>query len=175
MPRQGFFKKWQASLLFFFVLATVLFAPYENMAQAKRSRKALSEPVTSEAGLKIPKWGIAIDASYNTELDDFIPGYKIVHVVLSNNRPDTIVMDPAKDRWTITDSAGKKHTAYNHVRHFDKKLWKKLKPELKKKLGYPSLVKSGYLTTLDLFFPKDVDLFQFREIAWTSSFFAKKI
>lgn len=147
---------------------------YNRNASKNSSLKKSQAPITSEAGLKIPEWGIALDASYDARLDNLIPGYKIVQVVLSNTRPDTITLNPVKDRWAITDSAGKKHTAHNHVRHFNKKLWNQLKPELKAKLDYPTLVKSGHLATIDLFFPEDVDLFQFREIAWTSAFFAKR-
>lgn len=155
-------------------LPLVLLAQSQRNKSAHPSLKKNQAPITSEAGLKIPEWGIALDASYDARLDNFIPGYKIVQVVLSNTRPDTIILNPVKDRWAITDSAGKKHTAHNHVRHFNKKLWNQLKPELKAKLDYPTMVKSGHLATIDLFFSEDVDLFQFREIAWTSIFFAKR-
>ena len=149
-------------------------SPQKRNLHGPQPLKKNAAPVVSEAGFKIPEWGITIDASYDSRLDDFIPGYKIVHVVLSNNRQDTIVLNPAKDHWVITDDIGKKHTAYNHIKFFDKKLWQRLRPELKQKLDYPTMIKPGNLTTLDLFFPKELDLFQFRGIAWNSSFFARK-
>lgn len=164
-----------AAFFLFFVMSAVLAKSSEDKSRprsAGASKK--SAPIASEAGFKIPEWGIAIDASYDPRLDDLIPGYKILHVVLSNHRDNTIVLNPVKDRWVITDGGGKKHEAHNHVKFFDKKLWQKMRTELKAKLDYPTLVKAGKLTTIDLFFSKSVDLFQFREVAWTSSFFAKK-
>lgn len=164
-------------LMAFFLIISPLAAFAKSRDDKSRPRSAASKkaaPVTSEAGFKIPEWGIAIDASYDPRLDDLIPGYKILHVVLSNHRENIIVLNPIKDRWVITDSGGKKHEAYNHVKFFDKKLWQKMRPELKNRLDYPTMVKSGNLVTIDLFFPKSADLFQFREIAWNSSFFAKK-
>lgn len=165
----------------FLIIGLCLFPAVSPAASGKdgrnekfKSRNKINKSETTiEAGLKLPQWSIAIDASYDARLDNLIPGYRIVHVVLSNSREDTILLDPSKDRWLITDSTGRRHTAINHVKKIDRKLWEEMKPELKKKLDYPTSVGPHYLTTIDLFFSDSVDLFQFREISWHSSHFNK--
>lgn len=169
-------------IFFAFLIVTLCLVPVMSPAASgkdgrdkkfKSRHEIKKSETTIEAGLKLPQWSIAIDASYDARLDDLIPGYRIVHVVLSNSREDAILLDPAKDRWMITDNAGRHHTAINHVKKIDRKLWEEMKPDLKKKLDYPTSVKPHHLTTIDLFFSKSVDLFQFREISWHSSHFNK--
>jgi hypothetical protein len=132
-------------------------------------KKTTAEAIRTEAGLNIPEWGIAIDASYDPRLTDLIPGYHIVNIVLTNRRPSPLLLDPTQDRWIIVDSLGKKHTAKNHVKLFDKDLWAKLPEPLKQRLDYPHAIKSGNFTTLDVFIPKSIDLFNFREVQWKSA------
>lgn len=133
-----------------------------------------SGKITSEAGLNIPSWGVAIDAVYDRRLDQLIPGYKLINVVLTNRSASTIFLHPAHDRWTIKDNLGVRHKAINHLRFQDEKLWASLPPELRQKLDYPTGVRVGKSTRIDLFFPKTVDLTNFREIEWRSSHFKKE-
>jgi len=169
-------------IFFSFLIIALLTVPVVSQASSGKqgrdekfkSRHEINKSETTiEAGLKLPEWGIAIDASHDARLDDLIPGYRIVHVVLSNSRGDPILLDPSKDKWVVTDSTGRRHTAINHVQKIDRKLWEEMKPELKKKLDYPTVVKPNHLTTIDLFFSDSVDLFRFREISWNSSHFNK--
>lgn len=163
-------------ILTIFILIT--FSIISISADAGRSRKLKkfkeADAIKSESGLNIPEWGIAIDASYDPRLDDLIPGYRILNIAITNRRPNNIILNPKYDKWTIIDNAGKKHTAYNHVKYFSRKTWKKLSDDFKAKLDYPKFVKPGNMTVVDVFLPKTVDLFQFRQIIWESKFFDKQ-
>lgn len=140
-----------------------------------KGKKAKKESiVTSEAGLNIPEWGIAIDAIYDARLTNLVPGYQILNIVLTNRSAGTINLDVRGDKWAITDRAGHKYSAYNHVKNFDEKLWATLPPELQQKLDYPNAVRSNKSITIDVFFPKMVDLNNFHEITWKSAHFNKE-
>lgn len=161
------------------ITLTFLFASNAIAAVAKRYREDAKEKteetlIRSEAGLNIPDWGIAIDASYDPRLDNLIPGYKIVNLILTNRGSSPVTLDPKGDRWQIIDNAGRKHTAENHVRDFDKKLWSTLPDKLKSMLAYPNLIKPGQSANIDVFLEKDVDLHHFREVIWKSDHFAKE-
>lgn len=138
----------------------------------KRAKK--TQVVRSEAGLNIPQWGIALDASYDPRLDDLIPDYKILHIAVTNRRSSNIVFNPSKDKWIVMDNTGKKHIVKNHVKAISSKLWRKLPKGLRKKLAYPNYVKPGNMVVIDVFLPKSVDLFQFKQIFWKSHHFSKE-
>jgi hypothetical protein len=176
--RHTFFRL--SPLLFcIFLLLTFLLSPVSSEARWNKSgrKSSRSRPsgkeVRSEAGLKIPEWGIAIDAIYNPALDNLIPGYKIVHIALTNSRAQEVQLNPASDRWYITDFHDKKHTAINHVKAVSDELWESLPPKLQAKLDYPKVVLSGKLTTIDVLIPSEVDLFNFKEVSWKSAFFKR--
>lgn len=139
--------------------------------KSKVSKEAM---IRSETGLNIPEWGIAIDALYDPRLDDLIPGYHIVNLVLTNRRAEPILLNVKLDRWIIMDSAGKKHKAYNHVEEFSKELWSKLPDKLRSLIEYPNVVNTGKAISIDVFIPKNVDLFNFREVIWKSSHLNKE-
>lgn len=130
--------------------------------------------VKSSAGLNIKEWSIAIDAIYNPQLDRILPDHHIVNIVLTNRREEPIILHPGQDRWVIIDSLGKRHTADNHIKQFDKKLWQRLPKRLQTLLAYPHVVNPGKATTIDVFLPKSVDLTNFREVVWKSSHFDKE-
>lgn len=157
-------------LSFTFLISDLSFA-YKGR---RSSKKKSDDVIRSESGLNIPDWGIAIDSSYDPRLTDLIPGYHIVNIVLTNRRDSPIYLNAAKDKWIVVDSLGKKHSAENHVKEIDKTLWEKMPAELKKKLDYPHVIKPGNYTTIDVFLPKDVDLFNFREVVWKSEHFDKE-
>lgn len=134
-----------------------------------------SKRIQGEVGLNIPEWGVAIDAIYDKQLDDLIPGYKLLNVVLTNRSQEgTIYLDPKKDKWVIRDNVGKVHRAINHLRFINNDLWTRLPVELKNRLEYPNGVRSGKTTKIDLFFPVSVELNNYRELTWRSSHFKKK-
>lgn len=128
----------------------------------------------SEAGLKIPEVGLAIDAHYEPQLDNLIPGYRILNIVLSNSSGQTLYLDPQKDEWIIVDLSGKKHKAINHLMFKDKETWQNLPLGLQKKLEYPQAVRSGNVTKIDVFFPIDVEINNFKEFFWESPAYDKK-
>lgn len=140
----------------------------------KGKKKKDQKEIRSEAGLKIPEWGISVDATFNPELTDIIPGYHIVNLVLSNHRGTPIKLDASKDKWTIVDNMNKRHRLYNHVKQFDKDMWSKVPKNLKQLLEYPRILHPGKSTTIDVFIKKDTDLFNFKEISWKSSHFNKE-
>lgn len=127
-----------------------------------------TESITSEAGLNIPQWGIAIDAFFDPRLTDLVPGYHVVNIVLTNRRGGPILLDPIQDKWVIVDNAGKKHMARNHGRQLKNDAWESLPNVLKQKLDYPTSVKPGNFVTIDVFVPDRADLTNFREVTWKS-------
>lgn len=147
-------------------------AATKTVAEKKSSSKKSSKgPISSEIGLNIPEWGISIDAIFNPELDDLIPGYHILNIVLTNRRAERIDLNASLDKWMITDHKGRKHTASNHVANFDKKLWEQLPPKLQKLLDYPPSVNAGKSVKIDVFISKSVPLYDFKELSWHSRFF----
>ncbi|MDO8519243.1 MAG: hypothetical protein Q7T11_03665 [Deltaproteobacteria bacterium] len=158
---------------FFLLSLLVLLIPPVALAKVDTVKKA-PKKITSEAGLNIPAWGVAVDAVYDKRLDTLLPGYKILNVVLSNRGIDTIYLDPSKDKWVIIDSVGRKHHAINHLRKEDEKLWDSLPDGLRQKLEYPQAVKVGNSAKIDLFFSSKTELAGFREIEWDSVHFKKE-
>lgn len=127
--------------------------------------------ISSEVGLNIPSYGIAIDAVYDPRLTDLIPGYHIVNIVVTNRRGEPVKLSTRDDKWSIVDDMGKKHTAHNHVKEFDRKLWPELPAKLQEMLEYPHHVSPGHSVTIDVFLPKSVALNHFREVIWKSAYF----
>lgn len=150
---------------------------FMNLAMAKKnSTQETEDPhvVRSETGLKIPSYGLAIDAYYSSDLDRIIPGYRILNVVIQNNQNSQIDLDVVKDKWFVVDHMGKKHKAFNHITQFKKSLWDKMSEEAKNKLKYPSTVPPGKLVAVDLFFNDSVELHNFQELHWDSDFLQKE-
>lgn len=142
-----------------------------EQAEVKTKKEKL---IRSEAGLNIPAWGVAIDAVYDNRLDNLIPGYKILHLILTNRSTGMIFLDPRKDRWSLRDNVGERHTATNHVRFISENLWAKLPKGLQDELDYPQVVRVGNSAKIDVFFPKNVELKNFREVFWESMHFKKE-
>lgn len=149
----------------------------KNIATKQNTKSAnnlKSDTISSEVGLKIPEYGIAIDAVFNPELTDIIPGYHILNVVLSNHRADTISLNRKTDRWVVIDRNDKKHTAVNHVTDFNDKMWNELPEELQQLIDYPTMISPGKSVTIDVFVPNHVELANFKEVRWRSQHFAKE-
>ncbi len=144
----------------------------KNKESSVKTKK--SKVVRSEAGLNIKDWGIAVDAAFDPRLDDIVPGYHIINIVLTNKRGEPIQLSTKRDKWYIVDSLGKKHLAYNHVKQFDKKLWPQFPKKMQDMLEYPHMVSPGKASNIDIFLPKSVDLFHFREVIWKSAHFKKE-
>lgn len=145
---------------------------FEPSASAKRQVR--KQKIESEAGLNIPDWGIAVDGLYDKRLDNLVAGYKILNVVVTNRSGKTISFDPRKDQWLVRDSIGKSHKAITHLKIGNRRVWEALPEALKKKLEYPQLVHNGNMAKIDLFFPLNADLENFRSLEWRSAFFKKE-
>ena len=130
--------------------------------------------VQSEAGLNIPDIGVAIDAVYEKKLDNLIPGYKLLLVVVTNKTTKSVYFDPKKDRWAIRDHLNHLHKGSNHPRLINKKIWENLPLGLKNDLKYPQVVHEGHTAKIDLLFPASVNLENFRMLIWKSIFFKKE-
>ena len=156
-------KKTIAALLFFLFISNLTLAAVPvRKKDANIKTTKIAEDIRSEAGLNIKDWGIAIDALYDARLDDLIPGYRIINIVLTNRSAEDIQLSTNKDKWYILDNMGKKHTAYNHVKDFSEKIWVELPGKMQDMLDYPHTVSPGKSTNIDLFFPKEIDLYHFR-------------
>lgn len=162
-----------------FLVPTLVFAAVDdkyNKTKKAADKTAIKDNrvVSSTLGLNIPDWGIAIDAAFDPSLTDIIPGYHIVNVVLTNRRGEPIVLDAAADKWTVVDSLGKRHVAYNHILQFDKKIWTQLPDRLKEILDYPHALNPGKSVNIDVFLPKGTNLLNFKEVTWRSQHFGKE-
>ena len=125
--------------------------------------------VAGQAGQMIPEFGLTFGARYNPELDQLVPGYKIITVAMTNNSVNQLTMDPAKDRWWIRLLHGRKVKAIGNLRLKDPKKWFQL-PEKKRQLMEPPLyIPIGYTQTFDLFVSDKINLGHFRSIAYTNT------
>ncbi len=147
---------------------------YNKNNPKHQKARGSSKKIISEAGLNIPQWGVAIDAVYDSRLDNLVPGYKILNVILSNRGAANIFLDPRKDKWYVIDNIGKKLRASNHLRLDNEKVWSSLPLGLRTKLEYPQTVRVSHSVKIDLFFSNDVSLGGFREIGWDSDHFKKE-
>ncbi len=133
-----------------------------SMAHAKK-RDVIRIP----GGATVPKLGIAFDASYDSRLDNFIPGnkYKVLQVGLFNNSFNIIAMDPKRDKWVVETAEGRKsYTAIVDLRLEDPKTWNELSDSARKSLVYPLLLPIGARQVFDLFVPYDAPLESMRQV-----------
>lgn len=169
-------KKIPSILVCLILLTQQAVASNKHLSQSGGGSYSKKSPkqITSEAGLNIPQWGVAIDAVYDNRLDSLIPGYKILNVILSNRGASSIFLDPRKDKWFIVDNIGKTYNAITHLRLVNEKLWSSLPRGLREKIEYPQTLRVGNSAKIDLFFPTGISLQNFREIGWMSSHFKKE-
>ncbi len=131
-----------------------------SQASAKRR-----EVVRIPGGASIPKYGLAIDASYDQRFDTLVPGYKVVQVAIVNNSFNIIAMDPDKDRWTVHTAEGRKHyRAIADLRGEDPRSWQALPEDAQKLVTYPLLLPIGARQVIDLFVPDSAPLDTLRRV-----------
>ena len=119
--------------------------------------------VRAPAGAMIEGVGLAIDASYDLRLDDLVPGYRVINVVLVNNSFNVIMFNPDKDRWSIR--AGKKtYKAIIDLKSHDPDAWEKIPDRARKMITYPLAVPIGARLVLDLFFPDSTPVEKMTEL-----------
>ena len=120
------------------------------------------------AQLESTSHGIRIVATYNSEFDRILPDYKLLSVTMVNQSPNLLEMDPMEDVWTIVTQEGMEARAINNLRFVDRKAWETLPPRAQEIVEYPRMVLRNTTLTFDLFFPKAVDLNDFRRIDFYS-------
>jgi len=125
-----------------------------------------TNPRNSGSHLELQKEGITIDAKYNADLDNLIPGYKIVTVGVTNNSVDLLKLNPLRDHWDIVDATGTTRRAYNSLRIKDPTTFSHLPDKVRELIEYPVAINMGYSETIDIFFPSTVDLTNFRSISY---------
>lgn len=116
-------------------------------------------------GVPIGNLNLAIDASYDDRLDDFVPGYKVINVAMVNSGFKIIYLDPEKDRWAIKLSSGRKSIkAIHNLRNSDPEAWHQIPDKAKGLVSYPLVLPIGAREVVDLFVPDTVDVAKFTEI-----------
>lgn len=133
------------------------------------SARESGNPKNSGNRVELHGQGIIIDAKYNADLDNLVPGYKMITVGLTNNGVDMLQLNPLRDRWEIVDGSGRKIKAYNSLRIKDPDTYSRLPQKMKEMIEYPVAIPMGYSETLDLFFPNQYDLTGFRSISFYSA------
>jgi hypothetical protein len=142
--------------------------------QAKRPSK-----VEGQAGRTITPHSISIDANYDPRLDNLIPGYKLLPVIIRNVSLRPIPMDPRRDRWVIVGEKGQRYRATNSVRIKDPVLWRTIPDKMRTMIDYPEIIPINYSVTFDLLLPLRTELEYFRQIryynaVWKQEFVIEK-
>lgn len=150
---------------FYFFVSLILLMSLNACISARQSGK--KQGSTSQR-MELHKEGIIIDAKYDPQLDNLIPGYKILTVAVTNHGTDVLKFDPLRDRWMIVDVFGKRQKAINSLRIKNPHLFGRLPDRLQNLLEYPVGVSVGYSETIDLFFSNHVELASFRSVSFYS-------
>lgn len=116
-------------------------------------------------GATISPLGISIDASYDSRLDDFVSGYKVVNVAMVNQGFNMIYLNPEKDRWKIKlASRSKPIDAIHDLRRVDPEAWHQIPEEARGLVSYPLVLPIGARQVIDIFVPDTVDVTAFNEL-----------
>ncbi len=132
-------------------------------------RESKQQPGSGSARVELRKQGVTLDAKYNPQLDNLIPGYKIITVGVTNNGIELLKLNPLRDRWEIIDAYGRPQKGINSIRIKDPAVWSRLPDKVKELIEYPIGITVGYTETVDLFFPNNIDLSAFRSISFYSA------
>jgi hypothetical protein len=116
-------------------------------------------------GVPIAQLNLAIDASYDSRLDDFVPGYKVINVAMVNSGFRIIYLDPEKDRWAIKLAGRHKSINVIHdLRSKDPEAWHNIPDKAKGLVSYPLVLPIGAREVVDIFVPDTVDVTKFNEL-----------
>jgi hypothetical protein len=121
------------------------------------------------SGTTTPTLSMGFEAAYDPRLDNVIPGYKILTVAITNSALEYLQMDPLVDQWWVIDRSKSKHKAILTLRDKNPDVWAKLPPRLRQIIEYPLMVRIADTATIDLLFPNNVRLNEFREVVFRSS------
>lgn len=140
------------------LIVTVLLFSVPTQA---RKKEILRVP----GGAVIPKYGIAVDASYDPRFDNFVPGYKMLQVALVNNSFRIIPLDPQKDKWTVHTTEGKKkYHAIANLRQKDPRAFNSLPERVRTLVSYPLVLPIGARQVIDLFVSDEAPMETFRQV-----------
>lgn len=152
------------------ILLIALIPACSGQQSSKGSAKGNSEfqELYVPSGTSSPAISIGFEVAYDPRLDNLVPGYKILTMAISNNSLEYLQTDPLADRWWVVDRNKSKHKAILMLRDVDPDAWAKLAPRLRQMLEYPLLVRIADTSTVDLLFPANVNLAEFREVIFRS-------
>lgn len=108
--------------------------------------------------------GLAIDASYDSQLDSLVSGYRVVNVVIVNNSFNVIFINPDQDRWGIRVGGKKTYPAILDLKHHDPDAWEKIPDRARRMITYPLAVPIGARLVVDLFFPDSIPVDHMTEL-----------
>ncbi|MBI2343034.1 MAG: hypothetical protein HYV02_01655 [Deltaproteobacteria bacterium] len=137
----------------------------------ERSKSAAKKPqeIVVPAGTQSPALGLAFDVSYDPATNHIIPGYHILTVGITNSSIRVVQLNPLEDRWGLVDRRGSKRSALLNLRHKDPDVWTTLPPRLKQLIEYPLYIGLGETHAIDLLFPNNIVLDDFREVHFFSA------
>ncbi len=142
------------------VMLVVLMVVFAFPAQAKKKKD-----VRVYGGMVINPYGIAVDASYDRRLDNLVPGYKVVDVVIINDSLQVVYLNPEKDKWWVKLAENKRPIkAIHDLRRADSKSWSHIPERARGLLSYPLVIPIGARQVIDLFVPDTVDLDRLQEL-----------
>lgn len=140
-----------------------------GMQHSSKSSSANSgfQDVYVPSGTTTPILSMGFEAVYDPRLDNLIPGYKIVTVAITNSSLEYLQLDLLADQWWVVDRNKSKHKAILSLRDKNPDAWAKLAPRLRKIIEYPLMVRIADTATIDLLFPNNVRLNEFREVVFS--------
>lgn len=124
------------------------------------------QTIVIPGGTVSPTLGVGFDVQYDPELDNVIPGYKILTVAYTNNSMNLVQMDPVNDKWYMEDRRGRKLKAIINLRDKDPDTWGSLPKKLQVLIEYPLLIAIGSTQTIDLLFMDDINLGEFKSVIY---------
>ena len=151
--------------IIYLIAAAVIVAMGCGMQSSRRPKVT---PMVVTAGTVLPTVGVGFDVYYDPQLDNIVPGYKILTVAYKNNSMNIIQMNPSDDMWEIEDRRGKRVKAIINLRTVDPDVWAGLPQRLKILMEYPLLIQIGSTQTIDLLFPEKINLGEFRSVTFRS-------
>lgn len=157
------------------VFTVLLILSLTGCATVRVGKKKPTKQVTGQTGRNIPQYSLSIDANYDPRLDNLIPGYKLLPVVIRNSSLQAIPMNLRADRWVIIGEKGQKYAAMNSLRLKDPVYWRRVPDQVRTMIDYPEIIPIGYSVTFDLLFPENVNLEYFEGIRYYNDALGKEI
>lgn len=136
---------------------------------ARSAADAAYQDMYVPSGTAAPALSIGFDVAYDPQTDNVVPGYKIITVAITNSSLEYLQMDQMVDQWWVVDRSKTRHKAVLNLRDKNPDVWAKLPQRLRKYIQYPLMIRIGETVTIDLLFPDNVNLNEYREVAFKCS------